>query len=121
MARSFIPRKLAMLIAMSCSVLHMPLVLAQESQQTQVQTDKEENEQRYSAAIIYDLDMSYAFDNGILLSVEAMNLFDQYPKSDNPECLANACSTWNRIEFFRYSTGFGFEGRFIYSKLAYRL
>ncbi|GHF14751.1 ligand-gated channel [Kordiimonas sediminis] len=80
----------------------------------------QENEQRYSAAIIYDLDVTYTFENGMYLSVGAMNLFDQYPKKDNPECPANGCSTWDRIESFRYSTGFGFEGRFIYSKLGFR-
>ncbi|MBT1064384.1 TonB-dependent receptor [Bowmanella sp. Y26] len=77
------------------------------------------NERQYQAAMVYDLDLTYRFDNGLSLSFGAMNLFDQYPKKDNPECPANGCSVWDRIESFRYSTGFGFEGRYIYSKLNY--
>ena len=72
-------------------------------------------DQTFSAKWITDLDATYNFWGQLTVGVGASNLFDVYPDENIP---ANSTSG---ILVYNGTSPFGFNGRYYYGRLAYRL
>ncbi|WP_421737709.1 TonB-dependent receptor plug domain-containing protein [Caulobacter sp.] len=62
---------------------------------------------------IVDLEARYRFDAGVTLSLGADNLFDQYPDQVPPNLNTSGGNPWSSF------SPFGFNGRFVYGRVAY--
>ena len=77
-------------------------------------------DQRFGPRLITDLDLSYRFFDRLTLAAGAQNLFDVYPARNfrDPNNRDNS-----NFGIFVYNgiSPFGFNGRFVYGRVAYRL
>jgi iron complex outermembrane receptor protein len=62
---------------------------------------------------IVDLEARYRFDAGVTVSLGADNLFDQYPDQVPPNLNTSGGNPWSSF------SPFGFNGRFLYGRVAY--
>ncbi|MGH7496296.1 MAG: TonB-dependent receptor [bacterium] len=72
-------------------------------------------DQTFSAKWITELDLSYGFWGQLTVAVGASNLFDVYPDENIP------ANSTNGILVYNGTSPFGFNGRYYYGRLAYRL
>jgi len=79
-------------------------------------TNSETNTQEFAAKVITDLSLSYAFSKKLSLTVGANNLFDIYPDGNREENLSSG-----RFLYSRRSQQFGFNGRYLFSRLSFEL
>jgi iron complex outermembrane receptor protein len=68
---------------------------------------------RTGAQGIVDLEARYRFDAGLTVSLGADNLFDQYPDQVPPNLNTSGGNPWSSF------SPFGFNGRFLYGRVAY--
>jgi iron complex outermembrane receptor protein len=68
---------------------------------------------RTGAQGIVDLEARYRFDLGVTVSLGADNLFDQYPDQVPPNLNTSGGNPWSSF------SPFGFNGRFLYGRVAY--
>ncbi len=76
-----------------------------------------DNDEDFSAKVLFDVDLAYEFVNGTRLSVGAANLFNTFP--DRHEKPANFAS--GNFPFSRRVTQFGINGGFYYGRLQFNL
>ena len=74
------------------------------------------NQQVFGAKVVTDLSVGYQLLQGLRLSIGANNLLDVYPDESIP---ANQGSA--QFLYSRRSQQFGFQGRFIFARLALNL
>jgi len=77
-----------------------------------------EDQQVLAAKCLTDISIGYRLSESLNLSLGANNLFDVYPDRILPN---NADYSSGRFPYSRRSTQFGFAGRYIYCRIAYRL
>jgi iron complex outermembrane recepter protein len=79
-------------------------------------TNVVENQQEFAAKVITDLSVSYSLINNLRLTLGANNLLDVYPDENIPANQGTA-----QFLYSRRSQQFGFQGRFIFARLAFNL
>lgn len=80
-------------------------------------TDETKDQQVYSPKIITDLSVGYDFSKMVQLTIGSNNLLDVYPdKTLNPDFVDNG-----RFVYSGSAHQFGFNGRFVFAKLNFKL
>jgi iron complex outermembrane recepter protein len=75
--------------------------------------DNPENDERFGAKVLFDVDLGYQVTQTMTLSVGADNLFDTYPDQQKKD----ANRSFNRFLYSRNVSQFGQNGGFYYAKL----
>ena len=75
-------------------------------------TRQQQTDQTFSAQWVTDLDLSYRFDQGLKLSVGAINLFDSHPDTLDGQTLYG-------VQKYSITSPEGAQGAFYYTSLSY--
>jgi len=83
--------------------------------ETQDPSENPERNEVLEPKWITDLDVAYALNNNLTLSLGANNVFDVYP--DPTRELVSDVTTFSRLFSYSGFSPFGFNGRYVYGKI----